>query len=46
LAPHDVVLICAYTWMCAPSPVGPNIHANQLGYSVIAAAFAAQIIFP
>lgn len=45
-APHDVVLICAYTWMCAPSPVGPNIHANQLGYSVIAAAFAAQIIFP
>jgi hypothetical protein len=28
-----------YTWMCAAPPVGPNIHANQLGYGVIANTF-------
>jgi hypothetical protein len=26
--------------MRAPAPVGPNIHANQAGYAVIADAFA------
>ena len=24
------------TWMCAPAPVGPNIHANAAGYQVMA----------
>jgi lysophospholipase L1-like esterase len=37
--PRDVAYICSYTWMCAPKPVGPNIHANQLGYGVIANTF-------
>jgi lysophospholipase L1-like esterase len=37
--PVDVGLICSYTWMCAPAPVGPNIHANVLGYGVIANTF-------
>jgi lysophospholipase L1-like esterase len=37
--PLNVARICEWTWMCAPSPVGPNIHANQAGYQVIAAAF-------
>jgi lysophospholipase L1-like esterase len=37
--PVNVVLICAWTWMCAPSPYGPNIHANAFGYAVIAGAF-------
>ncbi|MGZ4206704.1 MAG: SGNH/GDSL hydrolase family protein [Actinomycetota bacterium] len=37
--PHNVVEICALTWMCAPSPVGPNIHANADGYAVIAGVF-------
>lgn len=41
--PVDLVLICAYTWMCAPAPIGPNIHATALGYRVIALAFAAKI---
>ncbi len=41
--PIDLALICAYTWMCAPAPVGPNIHATDLGYRVIAQAFAARI---
>jgi hypothetical protein len=25
--------------MCAAPPVGPNIHANRLGYAVIANSF-------
>jgi hypothetical protein len=25
--------------MCAPAPVGPNIHANAAGYRQIAATF-------
>jgi lysophospholipase L1-like esterase len=38
--PNNVVQICKLTWMCAPSPVGPNIHANKTGYGVIAGAFS------
>ncbi len=41
--PTDLGIVCAYTWMCSPAPVGPNIHATAVGYSVIAQAFAAQI---
>ena len=37
--PRNVLLICQLTWMCAPPPVGPNIHANADGYAVIAEAF-------
>jgi lysophospholipase L1-like esterase len=37
--PTNVALICAWTWMCAPAPYGPNIHANATGYAVIAGAF-------
>jgi lysophospholipase L1-like esterase len=42
--PLDVQEICLLTWMCVPPPVGPNIHANALGYGVIALQFAQQII--
>lgn len=38
--PVAVAEICRLTWMCAPAPVGPNIHANGTGYGVIAQAFA------
>src|SRR5438105_2951062 len=38
--PVAVAEVCRLTWMCAPAPVGPNIHANEAGYGVIAAAFA------
>ena len=38
--PVAVAEVCRLTWMCAPAPVGPNIHANQAGYHVIAEAFA------
>lgn len=37
--PLNVARVCEWTWMCAPSPLGPNIHANTAGYQVIAAAF-------
>jgi len=37
--PLAVAYICSYTWECAAPPVGPNEHANILGYGVIANAF-------
>jgi lysophospholipase L1-like esterase len=41
--PVAVAEICRLTWMCAAPPVGPNIHANQVGYGVIAGAFATAL---
>jgi len=43
LVPLNVAVICQLTYMCAPAPVGPNIHANEAGYGVIAATFAALL---
>jgi lysophospholipase L1-like esterase len=37
--PQNVALICQWTWECASPPRGPNQHANQAGYAVIAQAF-------
>ena len=37
--PKDVGYLCMYTWECAAPPVGPNEHANVLGYGVIANTF-------
>ena len=37
--PLNVATLCSYTWMCAAPPVGPNEHANVLGYGVIANTF-------
>jgi lysophospholipase L1-like esterase len=37
--PVAVAEICKLTWMCAPAPEGPNIHANQAGYSTIATVY-------
>jgi lysophospholipase L1-like esterase len=41
--PLNVVRICQWTWMCAPRPLGPDIHANTTGYGVIAQTFAAVL---
>jgi hypothetical protein len=41
--PVAVEEICRLTWMCAPAPAGPDIHANRDGYAVIAKAFAAAL---
>jgi lysophospholipase L1-like esterase len=37
--PHNVALLCEWTWECTPAPRGPNEHANATGYGVIANAF-------
>jgi lysophospholipase L1-like esterase len=37
--PRNVALLCQWTWACAAPPRGPNQHANQAGYQVIAGTF-------
>jgi lysophospholipase L1-like esterase len=37
--PRNVARICQWTWACTSPPRGPNQHANQAGYGVIAQAF-------
>lgn len=37
--PRNVAAICQWTWECTAPPRGPNQHANQTGYQVIAHAF-------
>jgi len=34
---------CELTWMCSPSPFGPNIHPNDEGYLTIASAITAKL---
>ncbi len=41
--PLAVARICQWTWMCAPKPKGPNIHANKTGYKQIAKTFKGQL---
>ena len=41
--PVAVAQICNLTWMCAPAPLGPNIHANKAGYTKIAKTFRKKI---
>jgi lysophospholipase L1-like esterase len=43
--PEAVGLICERTWMCAPLPQGPNIHANATGYKIIAATFLSALFW-
>jgi lysophospholipase L1-like esterase len=43
-APLNVARICEWTWMCAPAPVGPNIHADAAGYRQLADAFEAVFV--
>jgi lysophospholipase L1-like esterase len=37
--PRNVAMICQWTWECAAPPRGPNQHANNTGYGVIARTF-------
>jgi hypothetical protein len=41
--PESVANLCAWTYNCDPPPVGPDIHANFTGYSVIADELAAEL---
>ena len=43
LLPVSVANICDLTYMCDPAPVGPDIHANSVGYTRIADAFSAVL---
>jgi hypothetical protein len=36
ILPVNVANICTFTYMCDDPPVGPDIHANVAGYSLIA----------
>lgn len=38
--PVNVTLVCSWTWACSSFH---NIHANDVGYAVIAATFAETI---
>ena len=40
MLPMSVANICQFTYMCDLPPVGPDIHANTAGYSLIADTFA------
>ena len=37
--PRNVALVCQWTWACAAPPRGPDQHANQAGYAIIAQTF-------
>jgi lysophospholipase L1-like esterase len=37
--PRNVALVCQWTWACAAPPRGPDQHANQAGYEIIAQTF-------
>jgi lysophospholipase L1-like esterase len=42
----DVIRTCDLTWMCAAKPYGPNMHPNDQGYAMIAAAIESQLPEP
>jgi lysophospholipase L1-like esterase len=41
--PLSVYNACTLTWVCTGPPLGPDIHANNDGYGVIAETFAAEL---
>ena len=43
LLPVSVANICEFTYMCDADPVGPDIHAKDAGYALIAATIAALL---
>ena len=41
--PVNVANICEFTYMCEADPVGPDIHAKDAGYALIAETFASVL---
>jgi lysophospholipase L1-like esterase len=41
--PLSVYNTCTLTWVCASPPLGPDVHANNEGYRVIADAFGTAL---
>jgi hypothetical protein len=46
LVADNVAHACELTWMCAPTPYGPNMHPNDEGYLMIASAIESQLKAP
>jgi lysophospholipase L1-like esterase len=44
--PDNLAEVCLLTWMCPPTPYGPNMHPNDAGYEAIADSIAAQLPTP
>jgi hypothetical protein len=44
--PERVSLTCVYTYICAPTPQGPNIHPTTAGYGVMAKAYEHELTGP
>lgn len=44
--PERVALTCVYTYICAPTPRGPNIHPTTAGYGVMAKAYEHELTGP
>lgn len=41
--PRNVALLCERTWQCHGPPLGPDRHANVLGFRAMAEAFAHEL---
>ncbi len=41
--PTNVAVVCHLTWMCSPSPWGPDDHPNDAGYLAIAKSIDAVL---
>ena len=41
--PLNLALLCQYTFMCTPPPIGPNSHPTNAGYRTITDAFEAEL---
>jgi lysophospholipase L1-like esterase len=39
----DLSPLCSLTWMCAPAPMGPNLHPTAAGYRLIAGSIASAL---
>jgi len=46
VVPENVANACELTWMCAPAPLGPNVHPNAEGYEAIALAIESVLPTP
>lgn len=43
IVPPYVARVCELTWMCRTNAIPANIHPDDAGYAVIAAAIAAVL---
>jgi lysophospholipase L1-like esterase len=41
--PRNLLVLCAFTYLCTKKPQGPNIHPDAAGYRAIAKAYEQQV---